>query len=108
MGTVLPVPVRLPSKLREQSVEAMPGDGADRFAGGGAFPLAVEDLLRTSLELRDRYEHGNMSAHGLRSATGRVGAKRDRMLEIHYRNPANRGLARHLEHERPWLFTFPY
>jgi transposase len=73
-----------------------------------AFPLAVEDLLQTSLELRDRYEHGKISAHGLRSATGRVEAKLDRMLEIHYRNPANRRLARHLEHERPWLFTFLY
>jgi len=30
------------------------------------------------------------------------------MLETHYRNPANRRLARHLKHERPWLFTFLY
>ena len=73
-----------------------------------AFPLAVRDLLQTSLELRDRYEQGEISAHGLRSATGRVEARLDRMLEIHCRNPANRRLARHLEHERPWLFTFLY
>src|SRR4029453_18700853 len=40
------------------------------------------------------------------TATGRWEAKLDRMLERPYRNPANRRLARHLEHEQPWLFTF--
>ena len=73
-----------------------------------AFPLAIRDLLQTSLQLRDRYEQGEISEHGLRSATGRVEAKLDRMLEIHYRDPANRRLARHLAHERLWLFTFLY
>jgi transposase len=73
-----------------------------------SFPLAVRGLLQTSLELRDRYEQGEVSEHGLRSATGRVEVKLDRMLEKHYRHPANRRLARHLEHERPWLFTFLY
>jgi transposase len=73
-----------------------------------AFPLAIRDLLQTSLELRDRYEQGEISEHGLRSATGRVEAKLDRMLEVHYRDPANRRLARHLAHERLWLFTFLY
>jgi transposase len=71
-----------------------------------AFPLAVKGLLQSSLELRDRYERGEISEHGLRTATGRVEAKLDRMLERPYRNPANRRLARHLEHEQPWLFTF--
>jgi transposase len=73
-----------------------------------AFPLTIRDLLQTSLQLRDRYEQGEISAHGLRSATGRVEAKLDRMLDRHYRNPANRRLARHLAHERLWLFTFLY
>lgn len=73
-----------------------------------AFPLAIRDLLQTSLQLRDRYEQGEISEHGLRSATGRVEAKLDRMLEVHYRDPANRRLARHLAHERLWLFTFLY
>lgn len=71
-----------------------------------AFPLAVKGLLQTSLELRDRYERGELSQHGLRTATGRVQAELDRMLKRQYRNPANRRLARHLEHEQPWLFTF--
>jgi transposase len=73
-----------------------------------AFPLAVRHLLRTSLELRDRYAQGEISEHGLRSAAGRVEAKLDRMLDIQYRNPANQRLARHLAHERLWLFTFLY
>lgn len=71
-----------------------------------ALPRTVEQLLRTGLELRDRYEAGEISEHGMRSATGRLEAKLDRVLERRRRNSANRRLARHLEHERLWLFTF--
>jgi transposase len=71
-----------------------------------AFPRAVEDLLKTSLELRDRHERGEVSERGLSIATGKLEAKLDRMLETRRRNPANQRLARHLEHERLWLFTF--
>ena len=71
-----------------------------------AFPRAVEHLLQTSLELRDRYEQGEISEHGMRTATGKLEAKLDRMLETRRRNSANRRLARHLEHEQLWLFTF--
>jgi transposase len=71
-----------------------------------AFPRAVEDLLETSLELRDRHQRGEISERGLSIATGRLEAKLDRMLETRRRNAANRRLARHLEHERLWLFTF--
>jgi transposase len=74
--------------------------------GALAFPRAVEQLLQTGLELRDRHERGEISEHGLRTATGKLEAKLDRMLERRRRNPANHRLARHLEHERPWLFTF--
>jgi transposase len=73
-----------------------------------AFPLAVLDLLRTSLQLRERHEQGEVSEHGLCSATGRVMAKLDRMLDRVDQNPANQRLARHLNHERPWMFTFLY
>jgi len=73
-----------------------------------AFPLAVLDLLRTSLQLRDRFEQGEISEHGLCVATGRVEAKLDRMLEVPYRNMPNQRLARHLDHERPWMFAFLY
>ncbi len=75
-------------------------------AAAAAFPLAVQGLLQASLQLRDRYQQGEVSEHGLRSATGRLDAQLDRMLEKHYRNPANRRLAHHLEHEQPYLFTF--
>lgn len=73
-----------------------------------AFPLRVKDLLQTSLQLRDRYQQGQISEHGLRSATGRLEARLDRLLEKSYRHPANRRLAQHLQHERPHLFTFLY
>jgi transposase len=71
-----------------------------------AFPRAVEHLLQASLELRDRYAAGEISEHGLRTATGKLEAKLDRMLETRRRNPANHRLARHLEHEHLRLFTF--
>src|SRR5437868_7266219 len=70
------------------------------------FPRAVEHLLQTGLELRDRPERGEISEHGMRTATGKLEAKLDRMLETRRRNPANRRLARHLEHEQLGLFTF--
>jgi transposase len=70
------------------------------------FPQAVEDLLETSLELRNRHERGEVSERGLSIATGKLEAKLDRMLETRRRNAANRRLARHLEHELLWLFTF--
>jgi transposase len=72
------------------------------------FPWAVQDVLQTSLQLRDRYREGEISERGLRSATGRLEARLDRLLEKSYRHPANRRLARHLEHEQPYLFTFLY
>src|SRR5438128_6733118 len=70
------------------------------------FPLAVRELLEVGLRLRDRYQQEEISEHGLRTATGRLEAQLDRRLEKSYRHPANRRLARHLEHERLWLFTF--
>src|SRR5216683_1786309 len=71
------------------------------------FPLQVRNLLQTSLQLRDRYQQGDISEHGLRSAAGRLEVKLDRLLlEKRYRHAANQRLARHLAHERPWLFPF--
>jgi transposase len=70
------------------------------------FPAAIRQLLQTSLELRDRYEQGHISEHGLRTATGRLEGKLDRLLEEAYPDPANQRLANHLKHEQPFLFTF--
>lgn len=77
-------------------------------AAAAAFPLGVKDLLQASLQLRDRSQQGAISEHGLRTARGRLEAQMDRLLEKSYRDPANRRLAKHLEHERPFLFTFLY
>src|SRR5215472_11269498 len=71
-----------------------------------AFPLAIQALLETSLDLRDRYEQGEISERGLRIAQGRLEAQLDRTLDTTCRNEANRRLENHLDHERPWLFSF--
>jgi transposase len=71
-----------------------------------AFPRAVEHLLQTGLELRGRHKRGEISEHGLRTAIGKLEGKLDRMLGKRRRNSANRRMARHLEHERLWVFTF--
>jgi transposase len=72
------------------------------------FPLAVQELLQEGLALRDRYEQQKISLHGLWTATGRLEAKLDRLLARHWRDAENRRLAKHLRHERPYLFTFLY
>lgn len=73
-----------------------------------AFPQAVHDLLQAGLQLRDRYQQGEVSEHGLRSATGQLEARLEGLLETSHRDPANRRLAKHLQHEQPYLFTFLY
>ena len=73
-----------------------------------AFPQAVQQLLEEGLALRDRYLRQQISLHGLWTATGRLEAKLDRLLARSYRDAANRRLAKHLRHERPYLFTFLY
>jgi transposase len=72
------------------------------------FPRAVMELLLTALVLRDRYERNELTEHGLKVCTGRLEAALDRLLSRRYHTEANRRLARHLRHERPWLFTFLY
>ena len=72
------------------------------------FPLRVKALLEVGLALRDRYHKDEISLHGLRTATGRLEVKLDRLLARTYHDAANRRLAKHLDHERPYLFTFLY
>jgi transposase len=72
------------------------------------FPLAVKQLLEQALALRDRYREEKISLHGMWTATGRLEAKLDRLLARHQRDQANQRLAKHLRHERPYLFTFLY
>jgi len=70
------------------------------------FPRAVTAHLKQGLALRDRYQAGDVSRHGLAVATGRLEAAMDRLLARAVRTPANRRLAQHLDHERPFLFSF--
>ena len=70
------------------------------------FPMAVKSLLQQGLRLRDRYQEAAVSPHGLAVATGRLEAQLDRLLDRHFRCPANQRLAKHLRHEQPYLFTF--
>ena len=72
------------------------------------FPLRVKALLEEGLALRDRYANQEISLHGLWTATGRLEVKLDRVLARTYHDAANRRLAKHLDHERPYLFTFLY
>ena len=72
------------------------------------FPSEVKQILEQGLCLRDRYLGQKISLHGLWTATGRLEAKLDRLLAKTYQDPANRRLAKHLRHERPYLFTFLY
>jgi transposase len=67
-----------------------------------------EQILEDGLALGDRYGENQISLDGLWTATGQLEAKLDRWLGRHYRDPANRRLAKHLRHERPYLFTFLY
>ncbi len=73
---------------------------------GARFPLAVMQLLRKGLALRDRHELGEIALHGLRVATGRLENAMDRLLAHTFRLPVNQRLAKHLRHEQPHLFTF--
>src|SRR2546423_2247372 len=72
------------------------------------FPLQVKAILEKGLLLRDRYQKQQLSLHGLWTATGRLEAELDRLLARNYQDAANRRLAKHLLHERPYLFTFLY
>jgi hypothetical protein len=68
----------------------------------------VKQLLEQALDLRDRYWEHKILLHGLWTATGRLEVKLDRLLAPTQRDAANRKLANHLLHERPYLFTFLY
>src|SRR5437867_8041797 len=108
MGPLLSLRGGAPSKLSAASAGTVPGNGADRLSGGGGFPAGCERPAASQLAAARPLSEGEISEHGLRTATGRLEAQLDRLLEKSYRDPANRRLAKHLEHERPFLFTFLY
>ena len=72
------------------------------------FPQKVQHLLQQALALRDRRDAHQISDHGLAVARGRIEAQMQRLLECHYRCPANERLAKHLDRNFDCLFTFLY
>jgi len=72
------------------------------------FPQRVQKVFEQALALARRYQKQEISLHGLLTATGRLEVKLDRVLNNPGRNPANRRFRNHLDHERPYLFTFLY
>lgn len=74
--------------------------------GAARVPHAVRRILLDGLELRDRRDRGELSSHGVLVATGRLGARMDRLLEWRPTDDENRKLLKHLRHERDALFTF--
>lgn len=70
------------------------------------FPLAVMQLLRQGIRLRDRFQLDEISLHGLRIATGRLENALVNLLGHTFRLPGNRRLANHLIHEEPHIFSF--
>ena len=70
------------------------------------FPREVKALLQPGLALRDRFAAEEVSAHGLKVATGRLEAALARLLDPCYRADENRRLANHLDREFPFLFAY--
>jgi hypothetical protein len=72
------------------------------------FPLQVQAVLQQGLALRDRYNRHEISLHGLFTATGWLEVKLDRVLAHPGRDAANLRFAKHLLHERLYIFMFLY
>ena len=74
--------------------------------GAVCFPRRVAELLRTGLDLRDRYAAGEISRHGLAVARGRLEHQLSDQIFPPKSNAANETLAQHLWNHRDELFTF--
>jgi transposase len=75
-------------------------------AGGVRFPRRISELLHQALDLRDRYEQGEVSRHGLAVARGRL---HNQLLDAIYPskiNDANDCFAQHLWEHQNDLLTF--
>ena len=83
-------------RCRELHLEAV--------AGQARFPLAVKRVLKDALALRD--DRREYSAHGFAVARGRLEARMDKLIAGRLTHEPNARFARHLERERPALFTF--
>jgi transposase len=74
--------------------------------GAVCFPRRVAELLRASLDLRDRHAAGKVSRHGLAVARGRLESQLADLNLPPKTNAANERLAQHLWAHRDDLLTF--
>jgi len=70
------------------------------------FPRRIHALLQRALGLRDRYDAGELSDHGLAVARGRLQRQLGDAIYPAKTHPANERLARHLWKHRADLLTF--
>jgi transposase len=70
------------------------------------FPADVRATLQQALAVRDRYQAGDLSGHGLAVARGRLEARMNRRLDRPGTVPDVQRFAAHLAVEFPALFTF--
>ena len=77
-----------------------------RSPAAARFPQQVRAILHAAWALRDRRAEGEISAHGLAVARGRLLARLERAWAPRFRNPDNERLANHLYRQRGALFAF--
>lgn len=77
---------------------------ADR--GAARFPHGLRRILLAALLLRDRRARGEVSAHGLVVAKGRLAARFSRLLQGRIVHKPNATFLKHLTNEAPHLLTF--
>jgi transposase len=77
-----------------------------RSAATARFPQQVRAILHAAGALRDRRAEGEIRAHGLAVARGRLLARLERAWAPRFRNPDNERLANHLYRQKDALFRF--
>lgn len=75
-------------------------------SGAVCFPRRIQALLQGALDLRDRYVSGQLGAHGLAVARGRIASQLYEAIAPPKTNAANERLAQHLWNHRDDLLTF--
>jgi len=74
--------------------------------GAVRFPRQVSDILHAALDLRDRHAAGDVSAHGVAVARGRLTNQLADIIFPAKTNAANERLANHLCNHFDQIFTF--
>jgi transposase len=71
-----------------------------------SLPSQVKNILRKSLQVRNRLLSAQITAHGARTAAGRLESQLVDLVCRPFRKPEFQRFAKHLAHEFPYLFTF--